>query len=120
VADVKENPLGRRSWDRGKTVAWWVLVIGALFQGGNYLVVREQLKMAERQQDAERALRSKQHEDIMTLYETTSDQIDAVLGVLQAQAGDNVSVRPKTFRMRRIIKGLHPTPSPPPDSGGVK
>jgi hypothetical protein len=93
--------LGRRSWDKGKTVSVWVLVIGALFQGGNYLTVRYMLEKDERQQNAERILRTKQHEDMMLLHETTSDQMDALIAVVRAQAGENVDIRPKTLRMRR-------------------
>lgn len=93
--------VGRRAWDKGKSASLAVLVIGALFQGGFLLVVREMLQKDERQQNAERAERARQQDDMMLLYETTSEQLGAILNVERVQAGEKARVDPLTFKARR-------------------
>jgi hypothetical protein len=67
VADPRDGP-GRRALDHRYYQAWWVLVVGALFQGGNYLIVREMMARDDRQRAAERALAAQQHDDLMRHY----------------------------------------------------
>jgi hypothetical protein len=101
MSDVPTSAIGRRAWDKGKTVSAFVLVIGALFQGGFLLVVREMLQKDERQQNAERITLKERHDDTMLLFETLSDQLDTSIAILQARIGEE-KPRPKTLKIRRI------------------
>jgi hypothetical protein len=85
---------GRRAWDHRAFQAWWVLIIGAMFQGGNYLIVKEMMARDDHQREAERVLLGQQHDQMMKHYE------------IQTQA-----LRDLTEQLRRAVDRLDDVPS---------
>jgi len=88
----RKNPHGRRTSDHLK---WWVLVVGALFQGSFALAHKWSLEAWKEQIVADRAQRQVQHEDMMRLYaqnredlQDLAKQIGTALDVIQSQAGE--------------------------------
>lgn len=116
------NPIGRRGFDKVKVIGIVLLAVGALFQGGFFLVVKDMLAVWERQQNAERTERGRQHDDLMLFLETTSEQLGAILNVERAQAGERARPDPATFRQRRAKRAAEKAAAlpAPQDIGGVK
>jgi hypothetical protein len=66
---------GRRYVDHVKTKGWWVLLVGALLQGGFLTMSWRLMNMGERQLDREREMIMIQHREIVAAMR---DQADAV------------------------------------------
>lgn len=66
---------GRRSVDHIKTKGWWVLVVGALLQGGFLTMSWRLMNMGERQLDREREMLVAQHKEIVAAIK---DQAQAI------------------------------------------
>jgi hypothetical protein len=91
----RQNPIGRRAEDRGRYLSVWVLVLGALFQGGYYLTTNRILSSWERQIEAERKLRSEQHTETMMTFKELATQTGRAVDILEKQVEANTKVTPQ-------------------------
>jgi hypothetical protein len=66
---------GRRYVDHMKTKGWWVLLVGALLQGGFLTMSWRLMNMGERQLDRERAMIMLQHQEIVAAVKDQSEAI---------------------------------------------
>jgi hypothetical protein len=100
----RANPVGRRRGDWLRDRAIWLLVLGALFQGGAAGLLVLQMRWEDENRRAERAMWERQLEQMAAHQAKLLEQMAAVTSVLQSQAGDQAQ----------------PAPRPPPKLAPVK
>jgi hypothetical protein len=96
---VKRSP-GRRTIDHVKSKGWWVLLVGALLQGGFIAFSHNLMSMGERQLDRERAMLVSQHTEMVARIADQSLEISKLtfrIGDLESEVSSFKSLAAGTF-----------------------
>lgn len=114
ATDYKErrlNRVGRRPADWLKDRAVWLLVLGALFQGGAAGLLILQMRWENDNRNAERKAWERQLDAVNALQNRLLDQLSSTVTVLQTQAGEQAKAgstggpKTKAPKLDPILKG---------------